>query len=209
MAIFLHIINSTGALDTQLAMIQQAFEASVPHTGKYLHLTDADVIVSNAPRLAVPELGVGGYTDAINSTIYISIDTHKKIAAESITATLDHEFYHLKRHQLTGLPRTLLERILDEGLACKYEAEVHGKPPIYARVKLNADLIKRISEHFGDTRDTDRWFFGGSNIPKWAGYSLGYTLINEYATKNRTTALKIVKTKLTSMTGVGTVSALL
>jgi len=199
MPIDIHILNSTGILDQELSEIRSAFMTVKLKAEEFLQLENADIVVSHNPPNAIKELGVGGYTDSVNSTIYISLDKHKRASLPAIVACMHHELYHLRRHQLLGVPITLQERAIDEGLACLYEFEVTGKIPIYARQKVAIKDIKEFSRHLKDKRDTNKWFFGETGIQKWLGYSLGFNLVNNYSQHYHTSAPEILRIKSTTI----------
>jgi uncharacterized protein YjaZ len=195
MSVDIHFLNATGVLDHKVTDISHAFRTATRRARKLLGLKDADVIVSGDPSGAIPELGVGGYTDAASKSIYVSIDPKAPLTVRSIEACLDHEYYHLVHHQRVGVPLTLRDRAIDEGLACLYELETTGELPLYAKQRLADDHLKLFIKHADDTSDTDRWFFGGDSVPRWFAYSLGFRSASSYAGHVKKSASQLVGTK--------------
>lgn len=195
MPVNIHFLNATGVLDHKISDISIAFRTATRRARKLLGLKDADVIVSSDPFGAIPELGVGGYTDVTGKVIYVSVDPKLSVTVRSIEVCLDHEYYHLVHHQRVGVPMTLRDRTVDEGLACLYELETTGEVPLYAKQELAYDHLKLFAKHADDTDDTDKWFFGEDGIPRWFAYSLGFRLASSYTDRTEKTASQLVVTK--------------
>jgi Predicted Zn-dependent protease len=142
--------------------------------------------------------GVGGYCPAPDF-IQISIDPdHRKFKTDPTGAVLRsfaHELYHSIRFN-TGVSRpkgTMLDCLIDEGLADQFVSETTGRLPIwnkrYSPVMLKK-LLKRFSK-IADNKVTKRlyndWFIKGSKrgIPRWIGYSLGLHIVRTYQQKHK------------------------
>ena len=188
----IHFLNSTHSLDRHKKNIKTAFNAAQKRAQQQLNLDVGDVVFRDNPQYAITELGVGGYTDALNKIVYISVNSDQNASVKAIESCLDHEFFHLVRHQIVGIPLTLRDRIVDEGLACMYEYEQNKTIPIYASTKPDEKYAHLIQEHLSDTHDTDKWFFGDQNIPKWLGYTLGFNLASNYKDLHHTSAVHMI-----------------
>jgi uncharacterized protein YjaZ len=195
MSVNIHVLNATGALNNKIPAITSALRAATRVAKQRLQLENADIVVSSNPNYTIPELGVGGYTDSANKVVYVSLDPNVTVPDRTIEACLHHEYYHLARHQRIGVPVTLLDRTIDEGLACMYEFEVTGKVPIYAGQTISDSHLSLFAKHAGDKNDTDKWFFGGGHILRWFAYSLGFKLVDSYKSHTNKTATQMIGIK--------------
>jgi uncharacterized protein YjaZ len=80
----------------------------------------------------------------------------------------------------------LLEAIVSEGLADAFAREAYPLSPLQPWVQA-LDLAAQhrwwaVAELGApDTRVVQlRWFFGSSDVPRWAGYTFGYELVRSY-----------------------------
>lgn len=195
MPVNIHVLNATGALNDKIPAITSAFRVATRTAKKQLQLENAGVVISSNSHRAIPELGVGGYTDSANKVIYVSLDPNAIVPSRVIEACLHHEYYHLARHQRTGIPMTLRDRTIDEGLACLYEFESTGEVPPYANQTIADGCLSLFAKHSGDKNDVDKWFFGGSRIPRWFAYSLGFRLVDSYKSHTNKTATQMISIK--------------
>jgi Predicted Zn-dependent protease (DUF2268) len=154
------------------------------------------------PSRSIPEIGVGGYTDPLGGDVSVWIDDTPPGGLPAalrtwVPATLAHELHHSSRVRTgPGYGRTLGEALVTEGLADQFAAEVFPGTPLPPwDHALSADQEDALWERaqpdlwgsysLGDHR---RWFFGGSGIPRWAGYTLGYRIVEAYLGEARTAA---------------------
>ncbi len=135
--------------------------------------------------------GVSAWTnwegDTIHLVLYPSNET-----THALKSTVVHEYNHHYRITIAkngGASVTLLEKIIREGLAEHFVGEVLGTdfhgPWVEALSEAEAKGLWETlySVHAGDTGEqTDSLVFGGQNtdVPLWAGYSLGYYLVQWY-----------------------------
>jgi len=169
-------------------------------------------IASNPKALKAME-GVGGYCPSKKS-IQISIDAnHPKFKRDPVGAlsrSLAHELFHALRFA-TGVSSpngTMLDCVVDEGLADCYVHETLGRYPVWNK-RLTPDKAKKLLSKFDKIKTRkvsdalyEDWFIKGSktkNIPRWAGYALGRVIIKRYlfhCPQKRTIDLVGVKGKL-------------
>lgn len=188
-----HIANATGELDDLIEMIRSAVAETKPTLDHELKASQIDIIFVSAPLLAIPEYGIGGHAPGPHH-IYVSFDPKsKKITKQGLIETLLHETHHCMRWRDPGYGETLGETMISEGMACLYEAEHRGKPPLYANVEVSTKDIERVKQHLNDKNyDHSEWFFGSKNVSRWFGYTYGYRLCKRYADKHKTTAHEMV-----------------
>ena len=193
LAIFSHVANATGELDNLLGLIDDALERVIPIVESELRADMIDIVFVSASEQVIPEYGIGGYTPGSHH-IYISFDpSSEKITLDGLIETLLHEVHHAMRWRDPGYGETLGEALVSEGLACLYEAEHRGGPPIYAATSMSASDMDR-ARRLLDSKDYNHyeWFYGTGKIARWFGYSYGYKLCKAYADKHNLTAAQMV-----------------
>ncbi len=194
MNVNLHLLNASGSLSQFEKEIKSEFSAAVSEISKIIKLVNVDIVIYDNPEGAIPEIGLGGYTQNDN-LIFIPIDPKfanlPKSIKENLKRTMAHELHHVMRWRKVGYGNTLLEAIITEGLADNFDLEVFGgNPPLHCQaLKENEikNLLSKAKNEFDDIKyDHNAWFFGSKekNIPRWTGYSLGFYLVNNYLKKN-------------------------
>lgn len=181
MGIQLHLLNASGSLDNNYDAIMTGYNQAIKNINKYLSIDNVDIVISNAPYAAIPELGVGGFCDSRYDEIDISIDNQKKISCEVIESTLYHELYHMARQRAYKFPETVGEFIVDEGLACLFECELTKVKPIYVKQRIKNVDINIIQEHINDKSNIKKWLLGNQKIPRWLGYNVGFKIAKKYS----------------------------
>src|SRR5688572_21144089 len=173
-SIYCHVTNSTGELDKFKEMIASAFEEVKQIVENELEANKIDVIFISAAGQTIPEYGLGGHSPSPHY-VYVSLDPGSdKITRAGIIETLLHEMHHCMRWRGPGYGTTLGEAMITEGLACLYEAEHSGKPPIYADTKLQKQDIAKAKELLNlKDYDHSEWFFGRKEVSRWFGYTYG------------------------------------
>lgn len=188
-----HIANATGELDSLEALITSALNRARPIVVHELQAQQIDIFFISASLLAMPEYGIGGNSPGPNH-IYISFDpVSKKITEQGLFETLLHEIHHCMRWRNPGYGVTLGEAMISEGMACLYEEEHRGTPPLYATAKISSNDIREAKKLItSDTYDHAEWFFGTKDIPRWFGYTYGHQLCKQYAQKHQTNAKEML-----------------
>jgi uncharacterized protein YjaZ len=112
----------------------------------------------------------------------------KKALGTWVPATLAHELHHSSRIRTgPGYGITLAEALVTEGLADHFVAEAFPRTPpqpwdnaISAEQETElwrkAQSILKVPYGYNH----QAWFFGGRNLPRWAGYTLGYRIADAY-----------------------------
>lgn len=190
----LHLLDAGGGLTMSEKKIREAFKDACAIAEDRLGATNIDVVVRDEPNFAIPELGIGGFTDASGQIIYISVDSKKKLLQKNILMTFIHEFHHAVRFQKIGWSKSFSEHVVVEGLACLFEKEITGQIPIYAKVKITQQQITKANMFIkkSDSLDDQEWFFGGGIVPRWFGYTYGYQLVRDYSLKSNKSAVELV-----------------
>ena len=192
-----YIANASGEFNEEiLGKIDSSFRKATKIAEEKLKANKIDVIFVNAPRNIIPEIGIGGYSTGPYN-IYISLDPNfTNFLEEDMVLTILHEAHHCMRYRKPGYGKTLGEAMVSEGLAALFEAEINGKPPIYATVKIKAKEIENAKNILNSEKYSQgEWFFGDKNIQRWFGYTYGYRLCKSYSKKTGRTAAELVSVK--------------
>ncbi|MHC5348687.1 DUF2268 domain-containing putative Zn-dependent protease [Metapseudomonas furukawaii] len=193
MQLHLHILDADGTLAPWNDRICQEAERiarlvteKVP---KRFHTKPVDVVVEHLAEATIPELGIGGRCYRRN-LVTIELDPHNERFEESLKAgalgeTLAHELHHSMRHGTCGYGSSLGDALVSEGLADLFTQELTGcGTPIYCDAVDKARWPETVSlaEAFRDRFDHDHWawFAGTGTLPRWAGYTLGYRLVQSF-----------------------------
>ena len=157
-------------------------------------VNDVLVKVEENPENTIPETGVGGFTPD-SHTIFVYYDTSNTNLKDNlrgkIKSTVAHEFHHaIRNRSFSWKEDTLLGAMVTEGLADHFDIEVNGggpKPWSVAFADREIEMVRKIAEQEFDSREYNHneWFFGSEdkNIPKWAGYAIGFKLVGDYLQK--------------------------
>lgn len=153
-------------------------------------------------RLQEEFSGLSGLSYPDKVFLFITDDTPSK----KLEALLTHEYSHVYRMQYNPLKEkvlTLSDAIVLEGIAEIAVKKLVGNTylskatSIYTKeeaqfywnewIKPNQHLVKTNVQH-------DRLMYGGDEIPKWAGYNVGFHLVENYMEKNKIPLLELLQT---------------
>lgn|GEM_PF-1548622 len=139
--------------------------------------------------------GIGGFCNNKNEvTISLDLANVDSISESNIMKTLLHELYHTKQLQSGKdiTKGTLSDFFVNEGEADKFVEDVTGEKPIWQKNLTQKEyerlwsLVQQDLEKEVDDNLYAKWFTGGDkklNIPRFAGYWLGYRLVKNNLTK--------------------------
>jgi Predicted Zn-dependent protease (DUF2268) len=156
------------------------------------------------PQAVIPEIGVGGFTNPTTGAVFVAIagNVRRDDLTTWIPATLAHELHHSSRIRTgPGYGWTLGEALVTEGLADHFVAEAFPSTPpqpwdnAFPSERESA-LWRQAERDLNSPESADdhrRWFFGAGQLPRWAGYTLGYKIVAAYLRADRK-ASKAVKT---------------
>lgn len=164
------------------------------------------VISDNLYNIIIPEDGVGARAYPSGNFILMGIKP-TKINKDIISETVAHELCHEacfvrnkeKRHNL-------FDEIIFEGIATCFEAEFvknrkHKQFFMETVLKRSDSENKQILEILREklfTKSYDKgaiFYNGDNNLPRWAGYTLGYYLVKQYLAKTNKTIKKAFSDK--------------
>jgi uncharacterized protein YjaZ len=108
---------------------------------------------------------------------------------DAIVRCVFHEFHHILRWDGPGYGSTLGAALVSEGLAQHFVHEMMDcGPEPWERILNEPDLYnleKAAASGFDDDRyDHFEWFYGGGKLPCWAGYSVGFAMIERFLSKH-------------------------
>lgn len=198
MNVNLHILKSTGKLDSYVKVIENIFSDVEKKITKVLPVKNVDIVVVDNSHQTIPEIGIGGHTHSPNY-IVVSLDPNfsnfRNVLEKELLDTFAHELHHAARWQTIGYGETLLEAMISEGLADHFSIEITKRTDSHPwNNALNKEQIslwsnKAKKEYNSKNYDHDIWFFGSEekNIPKWIAYTLGFQLVDAYLKNNPST----------------------
>lgn len=201
MSVNLHILKASGRLEKFETSIKKAFEVGIHDTQSKLTLPILDVVVVDDADMAIAETGVGGSAPNAH-VLYIYINPEfvklEQTLEFEIKSTLAHELHHCARWATVGYGTTLLEAIVSEGLADHFDIEINGGKPKPWSVALPEkelqSILLKAQEEFNSEYNHSDWFFGSKEIPRWAGYSLGFKIVGDYIAQTGKSASQLVAT---------------
>ena len=185
-----HFLKTNKELEKIADQMRKIFDITADKIIPLTEEVETDIVIRHSPQNVISELGISGqYTkDARCIDIYVDLDnTHLKNNFETeVARTLIHEYMHVVREQYVPWENgTLLDSLIAEGLTQSFELEVQPElpPSIYA-TSFTEDELQDLWNKAKDILDqrgwaNDEWFFGGDNIKRWSGYSLGFKLVQE------------------------------
>lgn len=200
MALNLHIMKASGRLEKLEKKIKVAFDNGLKDVHRKIELPSIDVVIDDDDHLAIPETGVGGSAPSAH-LLYIHINPEFKeiedILDFEIRSTVAHELHHCARWAARGYGSSLLEAVVSEGLADYFDIEVNGGEPKPWSIAIKGEELERLkqqaqAEFLNENYNHYAWFFGSNEIPRWAGYSLGYSIVGDYLRKHEKMASELV-----------------
>lgn len=150
------------------------------------------VITTSLPWLLIPEDGVGGKTYA--SDFLVLAVSQKDTTVAKASEMLAHELAHAVRWgRNSEWCRDLFCELVNEGLAVHIEAkfaEAQGERTFFLKTILGRSekesrrLFEDLRPEFAAGKyDYDAIFFGSDKRLRWAGYCVGYYIVEEYLRK--------------------------
>ncbi len=189
------VYDNADGLDAQRDMITSVIRNTVTDVNDAMPTEGVRIIVRSAPANVIPEIGVGGFNPNEDEVI-ISFDP----AFPDLLATINdelpiqiaHEMHHARRRRSVGYGNTLLQAAVSEGMADCFAEEVTGNGPSPWSTALTEEqlitwLVNAKVTWNQTGYDHSSWFLGTSNdIPRWAGYAIGYKLVKDFIESNPT-----------------------
>lgn len=192
----LFITEANGNLSNKKELILSAVKKAEEYVFPRLKIDwSIDVVITNRVyEFVIPEDGVGGRTYA-SDFILISIN-EDKITENILAETLVHELCHAARWGKNDeWMNTLFDGIISEGIATYFESEfvkdksekqLFLKTVVERSDEENEKIHKELESQLKNERyDYQAIFFNGNDkLPRWSGYSLGYSTVKKYLEKS-------------------------
>lgn len=184
----LHILNAQNKLTAHYGWLHTNLNDTYERAQTVMPLPSLDVVVK-AGNFVIPEKGHLGYCPE-PGVVYVTVDPENPVfcknEAHSLERMFAHELHHVARWAGPGYGLTLGEAIVSEGLAGHFALELfEGKPELWE--SLNSDILQSYNSELRENwhrtdYDHNTWFFGTGDLPKWLGYSAGFSLVSRYLT---------------------------
>ena len=186
--------------DTITTRIIKGIRDILPEIQKLIPADSATIklAISNANILPVWGIGsrtLSGYTDQHREeTVEIYYDpNHPNFRVEFIMRAIAHEFHHVCRVRMPDFQVSILECMVNEGLADHFMLEVlHCEQAPWSKA-LTEEQIQQcmirvkplmLEKYESWTKELDTWMLYGKPepdpIPGWAGYSIGWRIVENY-----------------------------
>lgn len=180
-------------------LIEKESTIGIGTISSLMPINDLQIRIVDDPLLVIPEIGMGGYNPNQHEVI-LSINADfpdlDNSLAQHFIPLLAHEIHHAKRRRSVSYGNTLLQAVVSEGLADHFSIEVSRIiPPPWSIALSGSELqswIDKASNSWNQPYNHSDWFFGTSpDIPRWAGYSIGFELVKNYLSDNPVDHLRI------------------
>ena len=184
----LHPINSSGQLDAVLEPVLDAIERARVRIETAVAPRTLDVVVQAWPDRVDERFGFTGYAPTADM-FQITVDPDNPNLVDQLGEPFErmvaHEYHHTLRWVAPGYGRTLGEALVSEGLAGRFARELYDNPPEHYESALEPDAFDELAPIAlscwdDEGYDHPRWFFGVRDLPRHAGYTLGYALVGEH-----------------------------
>lgn len=186
------LANSNGNLRNIEQMVKEAVKGAELYAFSRLNIDwGIDLVITNhMPFMLIPEDGIGGRT-YWSDLITICVD-EEKLTKSKMTEMLVHELCHAARWgKNSEWMNTLFDGLINEGIATYFEAEfaknleektVFIKTILERSDEENKKIFEKLREQLeSSSYDYETIFFNENDeLPRWAGYSLGYYLVKRY-----------------------------
>jgi len=188
------IANANDNLSGKLDLIKNAVKTAEDYAFERLGISwDIDVLVTTRIYdIIIPEDGVGGRT--ITSD-FIELSINDDATEAKLAEMLVHELCHAARWGKNDeWADSLFKNLICEGLAVCFEKEFasgNAEKQFYLEsvIARNPEDNQKILEQLQDSLDSNSYdysaifFSGNDKLPRWAGYSLGLYLVEQYLAK--------------------------
>ncbi|MDX6450645.1 MAG: hypothetical protein QOH16_694 [Gaiellaceae bacterium] len=182
-----HFLNASGRLGSSISAVKDQIDRWLPPIAESLGIDSSsiDLVFRDAPFETVQELGIGGLS-LDGFTIFMSLDIARigDVLPQQLPLTLAHELHHVARRRLGLDPRTLLDALVTEGLADHFAGDIVGAPgPRWTKPFGGPNgmrIAARAEQEYDHICDWPRWFFGAGDLPRWAGYAVGFHLVGQF-----------------------------
>ena len=184
--------DANNNLSDFISSIDWATKRAEEYVGKRLRIDyGVNIVFAEVNHFLIPEDGVGGRTYRADF-ILITLDLKKPPSEDKLFEIICHELCHAARWGVNPeYTVTLFDGLISEGIATIFEeTAVIGSDnrQVFLSTVLGRsdDENKKILEALRFQLDNSNYhyneifFDGNAELPRWAGYSAGYYLVNKY-----------------------------
>ncbi len=200
MTVNINVLNASGKFDPVLSLLEHTCDQIILEVKQVFTLPSVDICISPASEEYITVSGIMGCVTT-PYVIDILLDTSRSdlvnIIENELAATLAHELHHLVRLKSGIEDSTLFEHLITEGLACHFEAKCGQKemPGCLAEIQTSSwlELYDKMKVDLNNQDFDYRYYFAGTTgeIPKHAGYWVGFNLVTQYIEKNGGSAVSL------------------
>ena len=201
----IYVLANDPHLRPYARIIKKEASEAVRIIAQHIRVAEVDIVIIQSPEDIAFGITSGKTNGKHLVTVALNVK-HKQFKENlrvDLRRSLAHELFHIERVQKNGYSNTLIDDIIGEGLAMHFEIEVAGGKPLrhWTSIKneaLDKVITKAKKECNSPDFDYDGWFYGSKtqNIPRFAGYCMGYKFIEEFLKNNPgATASKLVGKK--------------
>ncbi len=146
----------------------------------------------------IPETGESG-TMSLPHNIAWTIDPARDVTAvvkKELRATLAHELHHMARETRVH-PVTLMDRVIEEGLATAYERDFAHVAPPWGEALPEATALAWTRELLAQPKGAERgpWLYRHPDGRRWVGMRAGTFLVDRAMRKSGQTAAQLAQTE--------------
>lgn len=182
-------VDPDGELSAHAATISRLIEETYAQAAPLLDVDGVRFSVSpDIPGAVPPDYGVG-YSFADVDSVVIAIQAWLPglgdVLPERVPVMVASALFDVARDRGVEFGGTLLEELVWAGLSDHFAEELLGSPTppwsdAFAATQTQ-ELMDRARPLFDSTDfDWERWFWGTGDIPQWAGFTLGYRIVEAY-----------------------------
>jgi len=155
----------------------------------------AYVDIADNPGGTIADEGVAGVSRGTD--VFISLNSHfpdlRTAVSQWLPRVLAHELDETKRRDAFQAGASLKEWLITDGLADSVSIEIFPRgPPNPWDHALTAEQERQVwrtmqphlREILAPPRDFTYWFLGAGNVPVWAGYTVGYHIVQAYLARH-------------------------
>ncbi|MBV8779218.1 MAG: hypothetical protein JO258_18640 [Alphaproteobacteria bacterium] len=184
----LHWLEAEGGLGPWRGRVAAEIEATRGIVAGLVAPPRLDIVVQRLPGWVIPEIGLVGHSYR-RSLFSLTLDPdNPNFAASLENGTLRqqvvHEVHHCLRTAARGHGRSLGDALIGEGLAGHFVHRLFANPPEPWECAVEPAVVAGFFPEQRDLSATDynhgAWFYGAGTLPRWIGYTLGYTIVGDW-----------------------------
>lgn len=183
-----HYANACGQLDGWIERAEAGITAARYRAEQVTPAIDLDIVVQAWPGQVIYEMGFVGYAPT-GTMMQLTLDPGNPNLdhhmGEPFERMVVHELHHVLRWRGPGYGTTLGEALVSEGLAGHFCRQLYSSAPELWEAALSREELAACAEKAQQSWHDPHyhhgaWLFGHGHLPRWVGYSLGYSLVGRY-----------------------------